>query len=47
MTLKTYPLKLVESINIEVKTQAAINRMTMQDWMVKAIQEKLERDRVV
>lgn len=45
MKLKTYPLKLVEDMNKEVKILAAKEDISMQDWMVKAISEKIERER--
>lgn len=47
MTVKTYPLKLVQTMNLEVKVMAARADVSMQEWMVKAIAEKLERDKAV
>lgn len=46
MKLKTYPLKLVESMNVDVKILAAKENLSMQDWMVKAISEKIEQAKV-
>jgi hypothetical protein len=47
MTVKTYPLKMAETTNIEVKVMAARSNVTMQEWMLRAISEKIERDRAV
>lgn len=44
MTVKTYPLKLVEQMNLDVKVMAAKKKVSMQEWMVMAIAEKIERD---
>lgn len=43
MKLKTYPLKLVDTMNQDVKILAAKENLSMQDWMVKAIAEKIEQ----
>lgn len=47
MKLKTYPLKMVEEMNAEVKVMAARDRISMQDWIVRAIAEKIERTEAV
>jgi hypothetical protein len=45
--IKTYPLKLVDTMNVDVKVLAAKENVTMQDWMVKAISEKIEKAKAV
>jgi hypothetical protein len=47
MKLKIYPLKLVESMNLDVKVLAAKQNLSMQDWMVKAIAKEIEREQAV
>jgi len=47
MKLKIYPLKLVESMNLDVKVLAAKQNLSMQDWMVKAIAKEIERETAV
>lgn len=45
MTFKTYPLKMIDTMNLDVKILAAKENISMQDWMVKAIAEKIERQK--
>lgn len=47
MKLKTYPLKLIDTMNLEVKVLAAKENLSMQDWMVKAIAEKIANSKAV
>lgn len=47
MKLKIYPLKLIESMNLDVKVLAAKQNLSMQDWMVKAIAKEIEREQAV
>lgn len=44
MAIKTYPLKLEENVNFEVKVMAAKERVSMQEWIATAVKEKIERD---
>lgn len=42
-----FQLRLVESVNTNVKVAAAQSNITKHDWVQLAINEKLERDQAV
>jgi len=39
-----FQIRLVDSINRAIKSDAAINDLTKHEWIEKAIMEKLQRD---
>lgn len=47
LNIKTFPLKLTEPFNEKVTEAVKKTPLNKHDWIVRAIMEKLERDRAV
>ena len=45
MKIKTYPLQFTEEYLKEIKEKAKENNMSIKEFMLNAIQEKLEKEK--
>lgn len=44
MKMKTYQLRMSEQMNCDIKVASAKANLTMQDWITKAVMQKLQQD---
>lgn len=44
MKMKTYQLRMSEQMNCDIKVASAKANLTMQDWITKAVIEKIAQD---